>query len=93
MDITLSSRLERFVSFLVETGRVTSADAAIEEAFHAFERTDPWFLSLRAKIDEGAKAIESGRSSVTDAASLKQFFEDIKTEGRRKIEKNQALAS
>ncbi len=93
MDITLSPRLERFVAFLVEAGRVSSADAALEEAFRAFEDNDPWFLNLRSKIDEGARAIESGHATTCDAASLKQLFEEIKLEGRRRLEKNQALAS
>ncbi len=93
MQITISPKTAEFVNFLTQTGRVSSPEAAVEEAFRLFEEKDPWFNDLREKIEEGTKAIKDGQFSTFDEVSLKVFFQEIMVEGRQKLAKKLALTN
>ncbi|WP_414622559.1 type II toxin-antitoxin system ParD family antitoxin [Calothrix sp. CCY 0018] len=64
MHIQIKSEQEQFIQAQIATGRFTSAEDVINEAFKLLEERERRLEELRQKIAVGTEQIEQGR--VTD---------------------------
>ncbi|MFO0807926.1 MAG: hypothetical protein U0746_04820 [Gemmataceae bacterium] len=101
MPITLSPETIRRIEDAVNSGRFSSADAAVSNAFDALNdreadqrralgraELDP--AEVRRLVAEGVAALDRGDYTEFDDASLRAFFEQIKRDGQARLGRSQA---
>lgn len=89
MSITLTPDLEQFVQKEVATGRYSSPDEAVCAAVRLMR--DRKLEDLRAAIDLADAQVAAGKcTTLNDEEELRRFMEEIKAEGRRRLQSEQA---
>ncbi|MBI5760856.1 MAG: type II toxin-antitoxin system ParD family antitoxin [Planctomycetales bacterium] len=89
MSITLTPDLERFVQKEVATGRYSTPDEAVCSAVR-FMR-EQRLAELRDAIDLADAQVAAGRCTTLNSdEELGRFMEEIKVEGRRHLQAEQA---
>lgn len=68
MHIQIKKEHEKFIQAQIATGRFTSADDVVNEAFKLLEEQERRLEELRQKIAVGTEQIEQGR--VTDGETV-----------------------
>lgn len=68
MTVTLPASLESFVRQKIASGMYQDADAVVMESLGLLQKQDLWKAAASAKIDEGLRDLEEGRS-LTDEQS------------------------
>lgn len=87
MSIGISPENEQFLQEAIELGSYASRDQALDEAVTLLKQRD----ELLRHIDEGTRQLRQGEGiELKDDEELRQFFEEIKAEGRRRYEARQA---
>jgi antitoxin ParD1/3/4 len=94
MNVSLTPELEEFVSRKVESGMYSSASEVVRESLRLLREQDLLkqirLEELRKEIALGLEASARGEFKTYDAESLKDMFEDIKKEGRKRLAEQQA---
>lgn len=89
MNIHLTPQLEEMVRAQVATGRYTSASELVREALRLFEErqrlTDMRLADLRRDIEAALQESDRGEAMPFDRDAI----EDIKRQGRRRLETEQ----
>lgn len=89
MNVSLTPELEKMVADKVESGLYNSASEVVREALRLLREQDLLrqirLEELRREIAVGLEDAEQGHVHVYDAESLKVMFENIKSEGRKRL--------
>lgn len=89
MNVSLTPELETLVHDKVESGLYTSASEVVREALRLLRERDQIqqqrLAELRREIAVGLEQLDRGESTTYDEQSLKDFFEQIKTQGRQRL--------
>jgi antitoxin ParD1/3/4 len=95
MNISLTPELREFVSKKVDSGLYKSASEVVREGLRLLVKHDrPSFRfdsvdELKAKLQEGIDQLDRGEGIQIDGQDeLSNFFDDIKSSGRRRLESN-----
>lgn len=82
MSSGLSPENEQFLDRAVACGIFPGRTQAIDQAVDMLRKRQ----ELLDHIDEGTRQLRSGQYTDYDDEGLRQFFEEVKTEGRRRFE-------
>jgi putative addiction module CopG family antidote len=82
MNISISKELAERIERKVESGYYPSADAVIDKALELLDDHDQ---ELRALIQEGIEALESGDYVEYTDENLHEFFEDVHRRGLERL--------
>lgn len=90
MNISLTAELDAYVQEKVKTGMYHSASEVIREGLRLLREQDQIrqakLEQLRRDLDIGIEQIERGQYKVYDSEGLKRLAEEIKAEGRRRLD-------
>ena len=90
MPGTLTPEIEQLVQQHVDGKEFRSADDVLRAALHLFQQYQTHRL-LRRDVKEGFDQIERGEAiALEDDQALREFFEDIKTKGHRRLQASSA---
>ncbi|HUT10421.1 MAG TPA: hypothetical protein VMY42_07990 [Thermoguttaceae bacterium] len=78
MSSGLSPENEQFIQHAVECGTFQSREQALDEAVELLKRRQ----QLLDHIDKGTAQLRSGQYTDYDEEGLKEFFDEIRAEGR-----------
>ena len=81
LDIHLSPEDEDYIKAKVTNRECGSVSEAIAAALHLLREQD----KLRRDVQVGVEQLNSGQYATYDAQSLKELFEQIKAEGRKRL--------
>jgi Arc/MetJ-type ribon-helix-helix transcriptional regulator len=83
MSTGISPENEQFLQEAIELGSYASRDRALDEAVTLLKRRD----ELLRHIDEGMRQLREGQAfHLENDEELRQFFDEIKAEGRRQYQ-------
>jgi Arc/MetJ-type ribon-helix-helix transcriptional regulator len=82
MSSGLSPENEQFLDRAVACGIFPGRTQAIDQAVDMLRKRQ----ELLDHIDEGTRQLRSGQYTDYDDEGLRQFFEEVKAEGRRRLE-------
>jgi hypothetical protein len=82
MSSGLSPENEQFLDRVVACGIFPGRTQAIDQAVDMLRKRQ----ALLDHIDEGTRQLQSGQYTDYDDEGLRQFFEEVKAEGRRRLE-------
>ena len=82
MSSDLSPENEQFIQHAVECGTFEDRAQALDQAVELLRRRQ----ELLKHIDEGTRQLRSGQYTEYDQEGLREFFEDVKAEGRKRYE-------
>lgn len=89
MNVSLTPELETLVHDKVESGLYTSASEVVREALRLLRERDQIqqqrLAELKREIAIGLEQLDRGESTTYDDQSLKDFFEEIKVQGRQRL--------
>lgn len=92
MNITLTPELERLVQEKIETGYYNSVTELIRVALLLLDEREELdrikIEFLKKEIALGSDQLKNGNYSEYDEESLSSLINEIKTEGRKKLENN-----
>ena len=91
MNVSLTPKLEEFVSQKVASGMYASASEVIRDALRLLDDRDRLrqmrIEELRKELAIGIEQLERGEYTTFDEDSLNEFFEEIKARGRERLAK------
>jgi Arc/MetJ-type ribon-helix-helix transcriptional regulator len=82
MSSELSPENEQFLDRVVACGIFPGRTQALDQAVDMLRKRQ----ALLDHIDEGTRQLRSGQYTDYDDEGLRQFFEEVKAEGRRRLE-------
>lgn len=83
MSAGISPGNQEFIDHVVAAGHYTSRDEVVDDAVSRLRE----YHEFKQEINRRADEMEQGkRIEIEDDEGLRQFFEDIKTEGRKRRE-------
>lgn len=82
MSNEISPEHERFLEQVVTEGKYPSRSEALNAAVELLRRR----IELLGQIDEGTRQLRNGEYTDYDDESLRERFEQIKREGRQRLE-------
>lgn len=89
MNVSLTPELETLVHDKVESGLYTSASEVVREALRLLRERDQIqqqrLAELKREIAIGLEQLDRGESTTYDDQSLKDFFDEIKVQGRQRL--------
>ncbi len=89
MKVTLTPEHEKLIKKKIASGEYKSAGEIIRRALRLLEHQDRLeemeLDELRKEVAIGLDDLRAGRSRVFNAGELRQFAEEIKREGRRRL--------
>ena len=89
MNVSLTPELETLVHDKVKSGLYTSASEVVREALRLLRERDELqrqrLDQLRREIAVGVEQLDRGEATAYDDQSLKEHFEQIKADGRRRL--------
>jgi len=88
MTVEIPPELEQFVQKEINSGNFTSEAELIGEALRLLRQRK--LHELRKDIDAAVEQLDRGEGiEVQDEQSLREFFDDIKDRGRKRLEAKQ----
>jgi antitoxin ParD1/3/4 len=85
MTVEIPSEYQQFVTNAVACGEFKSEGAVIAEALRVLEERRQSAEYLRREMQVGLDELDRGEYVEFDEVSLKDFFEQVKTEGRKEL--------
>jgi antitoxin ParD1/3/4 len=89
MNVSLTPELETLIHEKVESGLYTSASEVVREALRLLRERDELqrqrLDQLRREIAVGLEQLDRGEATTYDDQSLKEHFEQIKAQGRKRL--------
>ncbi|NQU26177.1 MAG: hypothetical protein HQ567_33235 [Candidatus Nealsonbacteria bacterium] len=82
MSSGLSPDNEQFIQQAVELGTFHSREEALDQAVELLRKR----AALLRHIDEGTRQLREGEYTDYDDEGLKEFFEEVKVQGRQRYE-------
>jgi putative addiction module CopG family antidote len=86
MTIEIPSEYQQFVREMIGSGTYHTEAEVVGEALQLLKDRQERLEHLRQDIQPALERLDRGEGIELDDQSLDQFFEDIKTRGRRRIE-------
>ncbi|MGD0897771.1 MAG: type II toxin-antitoxin system ParD family antitoxin [Thermoguttaceae bacterium] len=86
MTVEIPPKHEQFVKAAIARGRFTSEADLVSEAIRLLEERDRQADFLRREMLVGLEELDRGEYVEYDDASLKEFLEQVKAEGRQALE-------
>jgi antitoxin ParD1/3/4 len=86
MATSIPPEIEQYLDEAVRTGRYTSGDQAVREAFRLLRDHDRQVDALRADVKAGFDQLDRGEAIELDDAGLRQFLDDVQSRGRHRYE-------
>ena len=97
MKIALSPEHEALIQKKMASGKYACVDEVVQEAFELLSdretSREARLAELKRQIALGFEQLERGEYTEYDEAGLRDFFERIKTEGRRKLTERKAASA
>ena len=89
MNISLTKELETLVSKKVSSGRYHSASEVVREGLRLLEEKDMLHHArleqLKRNVQLGIDQLDRGQGTLYTEESLRDLFENVKTEGRKRL--------
>lgn len=92
MEIHLTPEQEAFVREAIASGRLHRAEEAVEQALALWEERERRRMEILAALDAAEASIARGEGIPITEESMKQLAEDIKQQGRTRLQAKRALA-
>jgi antitoxin ParD1/3/4 len=93
MNVSIAVEQQRFIAGMVKTGRYVTSSEVVREGLRLLQQREQirreYEEELRRKIREGLDALERGDYEDFNDATLKEFFDRIKREGRSRLKSRQ----
>ena len=86
MTVDIPPEHQEFVKDAIARGEFKTESEVIGEAFRLLEERERRLDALRADIQLGLDQLDSGDCTEYDEDTLKEFFEQVKAEGRTTLE-------
>lgn len=90
MNVSLTPHLEEYVKQKVKSGLYNSSSEVVREALRLLEERDKLkeiqLDELRKEIQKGIDSVERGEVVEFEGTSLSEFFKDIRTKGRERLD-------
>ncbi len=90
MNVSLTPTLEDLINRKVASGLYNSASEVVREGLRLLEERDQRrelrLQELKKQIAAGVEQIEGGQYTEYDSDSLNEMFDQVKTNGRKKLE-------
>ena len=85
MNFYLTSELEHFVHYKVNTGMYQTASEVIRESLRLLRERDQRVEALRQNLRSGFDAVERGEFTDYDATNIRELSARIKSQGRKRL--------
>ena len=81
----IPAEFQQFINQEIAAGKYPTADAVLLAGLRLLQRREQELEELRREIQIGFDELDRGEGIELSEAGLKEFFEDVKTEGRRRL--------
>jgi antitoxin ParD1/3/4 len=89
MNVSIAPEQKRFIAGMVKSGRYVTSSEVVREGLRLLQQREEirreYEEEVRRKIREGLDALERGEYEDFNDATLKEFFDRIKREGRIRL--------
>ena len=85
MNVELTPDQQAFVQKAIESGRLASAEEAVEQALALWERRERRRLEIIAMVEEAEASLARGEGREITEASMKALAAEVKERGRRRL--------
>jgi putative addiction module CopG family antidote len=85
MEVRLTPDQEAFVRQAIESGRLHSAEDAVEEALRLWEERERKRAEFLASLDEAKASIAQGEGRVITQESMKQLADEVERRGLARL--------
>ncbi|HYZ40988.1 MAG TPA: hypothetical protein VE687_10220 [Stellaceae bacterium] len=85
MEIELTAEQREFIRRAVDSGRVSDAEHAIQEALALWVERERRREEILAAIDEAEASLARGEGLIITEASMRELAEDVKRRGRAQL--------
>ncbi len=85
MKVELTADQRAFVQQAIESGRLTSEQAAVEEALALWEERERRRLEILVMLEEANASLGRGEGIPITEESMKAVAEDVKRRGRARL--------
>ena len=85
MTVDIPAEFQPFVQAAINRGDFRDESEVVGEALRVLQAREQRLKELRREVQLGIDQLDRGEYSEYDERSLKEFFEQIKTEGRKSL--------
>ena len=85
MEVELTSDQKAFALHAVETGRLSSEEAAVEEALALWEERERRRIEFRATIDDARASLARGEGRPITQETMRILSSEVKERGRVRL--------
>lgn len=90
MNVDLTPDQQAFVQKAIESGRLASAQEAVEQALALWEARERRRVEILAMLDEADASLARGEGTPITEESMTALAEDVKARGRARLAAKQA---
>ena len=90
MEVRLTSDQEAFVRQAIESGRLHSAEDAVEEALSLWEERERKRAEFLATLDDAKASLARGEGRVITQQSMRALAEEVKQRGKARLASEQS---
>jgi Arc/MetJ-type ribon-helix-helix transcriptional regulator len=90
MEVRLTADQEAFVRQAIESGRLHSAEDAVEEALSLWEERERKRAEFLATLDDPKASLARGEGRVITQQSMRALAEEVKQRGKARLASEQS---
>jgi len=90
MEVRLTADQEAFVRQAIESGRLHSAEDAVEEALLLWEERERKRAEFLATLDDAKASLARGEGRVISQQSMRALAEEVKQRGKARLVSEQS---
>ena len=90
MEVGLTADQEAFVRQAIESGRLHSAEDAVEEALSLWEERERKRAEFLATLDDAKASLARGEGRVINQQSMRALAEEVKQRGKARLASEQS---